>query len=110
MTTARPAADECVAGAAASRPEPVFWPLAFLACVAACLPALLTACHKRTERSLAEDTVRSCLTGSARTWALLGRLRRTDRRWQRTVRRRPHSQLLPPPYDSRAYSSVPASS
>ena len=72
------------------------------------LPAFLTACGKRTGRSFAEDTVRSRFTGNARTWGLLQRLRRADRWWQRTLRRRPYPQLLPPPYNSRAYSSAPA--
>jgi hypothetical protein len=41
------------------------------------------------------DEARRYYDEDARTWALLQRLRRIDRAWQRTVRRRPYPFLLP---------------
>jgi hypothetical protein len=43
----------------------------------------------------AAETERYC-RDDARMWDLLQRLRRADRWWQRTVRRRPYPFLLPP--------------
>lgn len=48
-----------------------------------------------------EAEIRRYYRGDARTWALLQRLRRADRVWQRHVRRRVYPFLLPGPIDRR---------
>ncbi|MFF3885516.1 DUF6206 family protein [Streptomyces sp. NPDC001914] len=50
---------------------------------------------------LTEAEVRESFAQDARMWGVLQTLRRSDRWWQRTVRRRPYPALLPPKYDSR---------
>jgi hypothetical protein len=47
------------------------------------------------DAELSADEVRRYYADDARTWALLQRLRRWDRSWQRGVRRRPYPFLLP---------------
>lgn len=59
------------------------------------LPALLEEANARLEPALTEEEVRRYYASDARSWALLQRLRRLDRAWQRGVRRRPYPFLLP---------------
>lgn len=59
------------------------------------LPAFLQEAKARLEPPLSEEEVRRYYAADARTWALLQRLRRLDRAWQRRVRRRPYPFLLP---------------
>ncbi len=51
--------------------------------------------NARVTPALSMSEVRSHYAEDARTWALLQRLRRVDRGWQRYVRRRPYGFLLP---------------
>ena len=59
------------------------------------LPAFLEAIEPRLNRPLTEAEVRRYYRSDARLWALLLRVRRIDRAWQRSVRRRPYPVLLP---------------
>jgi hypothetical protein len=59
------------------------------------LPAFLEAANAHLERPLTASEVRGDYRSDARRWSLLLRLRRADRWWQRTVRRRPYPFLLP---------------
>lgn len=59
------------------------------------LPAFLAATGPHLERPLTETEVRRYYHSDARLWALLLRVRRIDRAWQRRVRRRPYPVLLP---------------
>lgn len=59
------------------------------------LPAFLEEANARVRPALSEEEVRRHYASDARTWALLQRLRRLDRAWQRRVRRRVYPFLLP---------------
>jgi len=60
------------------------------------VPPLLAVANARLDgEPITEDEVARYYEDDARTWALLQRLRRADRAWQRTVRRRPYPFLLP---------------
>ncbi len=59
------------------------------------LPAFLEEANVRLRPALGEEEVRRYYASDARTWALLQRLRRLDRAWQRRVRRRTYPFLLP---------------
>jgi hypothetical protein len=63
------------------------------------LPAFLEAAGARgVEPPIDEREVRRYFARDRRLWLLMQRLRRTDRAWQRRVRRRAYPFLLPPPY------------
>ncbi len=57
----------------------------------------LDAVAGRVEPVVSEAEVRRYYRSDARTWAVMQRLRRLDRSWQRWVRRRPYPFLLPGP-------------
>lgn len=59
------------------------------------LPAFIEEANARVRPALSAEEVRRYYASDARTWALLQRLRRLDRAWQRRVRRRPYPFLLP---------------
>ena len=60
------------------------------------LPVAIDAANARVDPPLTLGEVRSYYARDARMWALLQRLRRVDRAWQRHVRRRPYPFLVPP--------------
>lgn len=60
------------------------------------LPVAVDAANARVDPPLTRGEVRSHYARDARMWALLQRLRRVDRAWQRHVRRRPYPFLVPP--------------
>jgi Family of unknown function (DUF6206) len=62
------------------------------------LPALLRAANQHVSPPLTDDEVHRYFTRDRRLWLLMQWLRRADRAWQRTVRRRTYPFLLPPPY------------
>ncbi len=59
------------------------------------LPRLVEVANRRVDPPLSEREVLGYYRSDARTWALLQRLRRLDRTWQRRVRRRQYPFLLP---------------
>lgn len=59
------------------------------------LPLALEVAGARVRPALTAAEVERYYRGDARSWALLQRLRRLDRTWQRKVRRRPYPFLLP---------------
>jgi len=59
------------------------------------LPAFLEGANRRLSPNLTLEEVRRTYRADARTWALLLRLRRLDRFWQRRLRRRVYPFLLP---------------
>lgn len=60
------------------------------------VPALLARCNQELEGPpLSAEECLQDYRSDAATWALLQRLRRWDRAWQRAVRRRPYPFLLP---------------
>lgn len=59
------------------------------------VPAFVEIANQRLERSLTLRDVRSHYASDARLWTGLQALRRADRWWQLTVRRRPYPFLLP---------------
>jgi hypothetical protein len=59
------------------------------------LPAGLEVVNEIAEPAIDETEVRSYYRQDARMYAVLQRLRRIDRAWQRKVRRRPYAFLLP---------------
>lgn len=59
------------------------------------IPAVVQAANEHVRPPLTEDEVRKDYASDARQWEWLLRLRRADRWWQRTVRRRPYPFLLP---------------
>lgn len=59
------------------------------------IPTVLEATGDRLEPPLTADEVRRDYRSDARTWKLLQAVRRADRSWQRTIRRRPYPFLLP---------------
>ena len=63
------------------------------------VPELLGPANAAIEPAIDADEVRRYYRDDARTWALLQRLRRLDRGWQRKVRRRPYPFILPGPIE-----------
>lgn len=61
----------------------------------ALLPAFLARANERVAPAISAAEVRNYYADDARSWALLQRLRRIDRWWQRGVRRRTYPFLLP---------------
>jgi hypothetical protein len=61
----------------------------------AAVPTLLRIAEPVAKPAITERDAAAYYRGDARLWALLQRLRRADRWWQRTVRRRPYPFLLP---------------
>lgn len=59
------------------------------------IPALLGQSNRHVSPPITPSEVKSYYASDARTWALLQRLRRADRLWQRRVRRRSYAFLLP---------------
>jgi len=59
------------------------------------LPGFLAIAAARVTPEITATETERYYRGDARTWALLQRLRRLDRGWQRHVRRRPYPFLLP---------------
>ncbi len=59
------------------------------------VPTFVERANRRLERPIAIGEIERYYRSDARTWALLQRLRRMDRGWQRHVRRRPYPFLLP---------------
>lgn len=62
------------------------------------VPVLLSRANASVRPSISPEEVRRYLARDRRLWLLMQRLRRLDRAWQRSVRRRPYRFLLPPPY------------
>ncbi len=63
----------------------------------ALIPVLLPVANARLDRPLEPAEIEGYYRGDARSWALLQRLRKLDRAWQRHIRRRPYPFLLPGP-------------
>jgi len=61
------------------------------------IPALLPRANARLDQPIEPREIERYYRGDARSWALLQRLRKVDRAWQRHVRRRPYPFLLPGP-------------
>jgi hypothetical protein len=61
------------------------------------VPATLAVVNELVTPAVTEDEVRSYYASDARLWEVMLRLRRADRWWQGTVRRRPYPFLLPGP-------------
>ena len=59
------------------------------------LPDFLEAANRVVAPAITAGEADRYYRGDARMWGLLQRLRRADRWWQRTVRRRPYPFLLP---------------
>lgn len=59
------------------------------------IPELLPIANQYVDRPIDEAEIARYYRGDARSWALLQRLRRVDRAWQRRIRRRPYPFLLP---------------
>jgi hypothetical protein len=59
------------------------------------IPVALDAVNARVSPSITAAEVRKFYANDARLWAAVVRIRRADRWWQRTVRRRPYQFLLP---------------
>ena len=59
------------------------------------IPEALAVVNEHVQPAVTEDEVRSYYRSDARLWEVLLRLRRADRWWQRTVRRRDYPFLLP---------------
>ncbi len=62
------------------------------------VPTLLEVANRRLELPLTTPDVRRYFHQDKLLWALMQRLRLTDRAWQRHARRRPYPMLLPPRY------------
>ena len=69
------------------------------------LPAFLGAAAARVSPPIEEGEVRRYFARDKKLWLLMQRLRRTDRAWQRSVRRRPYPscRLRPTSTDPRSY-------
>ena len=63
------------------------------------VPSTLDVVNTVVDPPVTADEVRAYYARDARMWALLQRLRRVDRGWQRHVRRRTYPFLLPPDID-----------
>ena len=59
------------------------------------IPTFLARANRRLERTFSLREVERYYRSDARMWALLQRVRRLDRIWQRKIRRRPYPFLLP---------------
>ncbi len=59
------------------------------------IPTVLSLANAHLPHPIAPEQVRHYYANDARTWAVLQRLRRADRWWQRRARRRPYPFLLP---------------
>jgi uncharacterized protein (DUF2236 family) len=59
------------------------------------LPEVLEAANRVVEPPITDEEAERYYRDDARMWELLQRLRRADRWWQRTVRRRRYPFLLP---------------
>lgn len=59
------------------------------------IPEVLAAVNEQVEPAVTEDEVQAYYRSDARLWEVMLRLRRADRWWQRTVRRRDYPFLLP---------------
>lgn len=59
------------------------------------VPPLVEEADRRLGLGITEEEVRRYYVRDARVWAALQRARRLDRRWQRSVRRRPYPFLVP---------------
>lgn len=59
------------------------------------IPAVLDAVNRAVSPTVTEAEVRRYYRSNARLWEAMLRLRRADRWWQRTIRRRPYPFLLP---------------
>ncbi|MFC5718656.1 DUF6206 family protein [Streptomyces gamaensis] len=63
------------------------------------IPGFLRQANAVLTPALTAEEVARYYQGDARMWELIQRLRKADRAWQRTVRRRPYPFLLPPDVD-----------
>ena len=63
------------------------------------IPAVLTAANRAVSPPITAEEALRYYRSDARMWEILLRLRRADRWWQRTVRRRGYPFLLPRPVD-----------
>jgi hypothetical protein len=63
------------------------------------IPTLLRLANPHLDPPLTPGEVHRFYRGNARLWSTLQSLRRADRAWQRTVRRRPYPYLLPDRYE-----------
>lgn len=63
------------------------------------IPALLEQAGPRVETPLTEDEVAKYYKDDAQMWELIQRLRKADRFWHRSIKRRPYPFLLPPDVD-----------
>jgi hypothetical protein len=63
-----------------------------------CVPLFLTEANARIAPAITADEVRRYFRQDRALWLAMQRLRRADRAWQRTVRRRRYPFLLAPPY------------
>jgi hypothetical protein len=63
------------------------------------IPAVLTAANRAVSPPITTEEALRYYRSDARMWEILLRLRRADRWWQRTVRRRGYPFLLPRPVD-----------
>jgi hypothetical protein len=63
------------------------------------VPTAIELAHEHLGVDLDVDEVRRYYRSDARLWSMLQRLRRIDRVWQRTIRRRPYPNLLPGPVE-----------
>ncbi len=63
------------------------------------LPVVLDEVNRRVDPPVDPDEVRRDYASDARLWGALQRVRRADRWWQRSVRRRPYAFLLPGPIE-----------
>jgi hypothetical protein len=62
------------------------------------IPTLIATANARVAPPITEREVRRYFIRDRRFWLLMQWLRRTDRAWQRRIRRRPYQFLMPPPY------------
>ncbi len=63
------------------------------------LPTAIAAANEHVTPTITEQEVRRYYRSDARLWEVMLRLRRADRRWQRSVRRRTYPFLLPGPIE-----------
>jgi hypothetical protein len=66
--------------------------------LAAWIPVVLQVAEPHVDPPLGAAEVARYYRGNARLWSAVQRLRRADRWWQRTIRRRPYPSLLPEQY------------
>lgn len=63
------------------------------------IPGFLTQAGPRLAEPLGEDEVAAYYKDDAQMWELIQRLRKADRFWHRSIKRRPYPFLLPPDVD-----------